>query len=220
MNVCGAKTRGGAPCQKAPKAGSTRCRLHGGASPRGLAHPSTTSGRYSKHLPTRLAAQYEASLSDADLIVMRDEVALLEARLSDLLKRADTGEAGSVWRQICEAADAFKAAAKAGDPQGSLEAAQDMAALATRGRADHATWQDIISTIEQLRKGKEAERRRLEAVSGALTADRVMLLVAALTSAVRHRVDDRKTLDLIGRDFERLIGAGGSGRDGGAAERP
>lgn len=35
--VCGAKTRTGAPCQTPPMAGATRCRMHGGASPRSLA---------------------------------------------------------------------------------------------------------------------------------------------------------------------------------------
>lgn len=33
--VCGAKTRDGTPCQRAPVAGRNRCRLHGGATPKG-----------------------------------------------------------------------------------------------------------------------------------------------------------------------------------------
>jgi hypothetical protein len=45
--ICGAKTRGGAPCQKPPAEGRTRCRLHGGASPRGMAHPRFKHGGYS-----------------------------------------------------------------------------------------------------------------------------------------------------------------------------
>ena len=32
IKICRAKTRGGAPCQKYPIAGRTRCRLHGGLS--------------------------------------------------------------------------------------------------------------------------------------------------------------------------------------------
>jgi len=32
QNLCLAKTRSGAPCQKNPVAGRTRCRLHGGLS--------------------------------------------------------------------------------------------------------------------------------------------------------------------------------------------
>lgn len=47
VNKCGAKTRAGTPCQRAPLAGRTRCRLHGGATPRGRASPHWRHGRRS-----------------------------------------------------------------------------------------------------------------------------------------------------------------------------
>ena len=46
--VCGAKTRKGRPCQNAPVLGRNRCRMHGGASLRGAAHPNFKHGRRSK----------------------------------------------------------------------------------------------------------------------------------------------------------------------------
>ena len=36
--TCSAKTRTGHPCQKPPLQGKTRCRLHGGLSPKGAEH--------------------------------------------------------------------------------------------------------------------------------------------------------------------------------------
>ena len=36
MTQCGARTRAGGSCKRAPMAGATRCRLHGGASPQAL----------------------------------------------------------------------------------------------------------------------------------------------------------------------------------------
>ena len=38
-NICGAKTRSGAPCKRSPLAGKRRCRLHGGLST-GAANPA------------------------------------------------------------------------------------------------------------------------------------------------------------------------------------
>lgn len=35
--ICGAKTRSGKPCQQRPIRGGTRCRMHGGSTPRALA---------------------------------------------------------------------------------------------------------------------------------------------------------------------------------------
>lgn len=45
--TCGAKTRSGVPCQNAPM-GNGRCRMHGGKSLSGIAHPNYKHGRYSK----------------------------------------------------------------------------------------------------------------------------------------------------------------------------
>ncbi|MES2460719.1 MAG: HGGxSTG domain-containing protein [Armatimonadota bacterium] len=47
LKVCGAKTKDGTPCQKLPCATRTRCRLHGGASPKGIGHPNFKHGYYS-----------------------------------------------------------------------------------------------------------------------------------------------------------------------------
>ena len=43
-----------------------------------------------------------------------------------------------------------------------------------------------------------------------ITADRAMLLVAALVDAVRRHVADRKLLDAIGREVERIVAVEGA----------
>lgn len=42
--ICGAKTRSGTQCQKSPLENKRRCRLHGGASLSGTAHPNYKHG--------------------------------------------------------------------------------------------------------------------------------------------------------------------------------
>jgi len=53
--ICGATTRSGGSCQKHAIDGRTRCRLHGGASPRGEDHWNYKHGWYTKE--TRLRAK-------------------------------------------------------------------------------------------------------------------------------------------------------------------
>jgi hypothetical protein len=52
--VCGAKKRDGSPCQKLPIIGKKRCRLHGGATPKGVNSGTTNKqyrhGLYGEHL--------------------------------------------------------------------------------------------------------------------------------------------------------------------------
>lgn len=216
---CKAKAKTtGERCTQPVAPGREVCRFHGGHSPRGFAHPSTTHGRISKDLPTRMAANFQAALADPALIELRGEAALLESRLADLLARVDTGEAGELWLKMSAAATAFTAASRAGQSAEALQAARDMADLAGKGRADWMSWSDVLRTVEALRRVKDSERKRIESAHNVLTADRAMLLVAALTDAVRRHVSDRKTLDLIGREIGRLVDSGPAGN--GALDDP
>ena len=84
---CGAHNKRGGICRNAPVTGRTRCRLHGGKSLVGTACPHYRSGRYSAYVPERLRERYEAAEDDAELLSLRSELALTDARLMDLLAR-------------------------------------------------------------------------------------------------------------------------------------
>lgn len=104
---CTAKSkRSGQQCQKDAMQGRNVCSMHGGKSLRGVAASNFRHGRYSKALPERLAATYDASMNDPRLCDMRSEAALLDSRLFELAARfsgdepmteAETREA---WAQI------------------------------------------------------------------------------------------------------------------------
>lgn len=79
-----------------------RCRLHGGLTPAGAAHPAFIHGRYSKYLPTRLSERYRTAATDPDLLALGSEVALLDARLAELVERTNATEAGVVWAEIVQ----------------------------------------------------------------------------------------------------------------------
>ena len=89
VTQCRAKAKGsGQRCNRPARANGV-CYIHGGASPAGLAHPSTKTGRYSKHLPTRLLAQFGASLVDPDLLNLRSEIALVDTSIADVIGQHD-----------------------------------------------------------------------------------------------------------------------------------
>src|SRR4051812_28697546 len=96
---CGAKTRNGAPCRTRPMPNG-RCRMHGGKSLSGPASPTFTTGRHSKYLPARLLARYQEMTQDAELLALRDEIALIDARISDVLQRVERGESSRIWREL------------------------------------------------------------------------------------------------------------------------
>src|SRR5829696_6743343 len=97
--LCGAKTRRGAPCQN-PAMKNGRCRMHGGATPRGTDLPQFKTGRYSKSIPDGLAGRYKEALSDEERHDLRDEIALSEAKVHDLLSKIDRGESDELWIRL------------------------------------------------------------------------------------------------------------------------
>jgi hypothetical protein len=216
MPQCTAKSkRTGERCGRAASAGRTVCYYHGGRSPRGLAHPSTKTGRFSKDLPTRLLAHYQAALADPELVALREELALVTAHESDLLARVDTGEAGAHWRGIRQALGDFRSAQRRQDGAAAGSALREMERLVDLGIADYRAWAELLGAIESRRRLAETERRRLEAMQQTITTERAMLLVAALVDAVRRHADDRKLLDAIGREVERIVAVEGAVVTGG-----
>ncbi|WP_325205668.1 HGGxSTG domain-containing protein [Ralstonia sp. TCR112] len=78
-STCGAKTRSGAPCKRAPMEGKTRCKLHGGAStgaPKGNAN-AVKHGFYSDALTSDERVLYER----AEVGSLDDEIRLARVKL-------------------------------------------------------------------------------------------------------------------------------------------
>lgn len=189
-----------------------RCRMHGGTAPTGLASAQLKTGRYSKHLPTRLLATFEASQSDGELLALRDEVALIDARLTDLLKRVDTGESGAAWRSLRQAYRDYETAMAKADVVAMKDHLATVGLLIKSGVADEAAWSDIRVTLEQRRKLVESERKRLVEMQQMVSAEQAMLMVRALVAAVREHVRDPAILRAISDDLARLALAGDAGR--------
>src|SRR5512137_2855467 len=76
-------------CTMYPMVGKEVCRMHGGKSAGGIASPLWKHGRQSKYLPARMRDAYNASLTDKELLELRGEIALVDARITDLLQRVD-----------------------------------------------------------------------------------------------------------------------------------
>lgn len=92
--VCGAKLRNKqARCRNDRPMPNGRCRLHGGATPEGMASPNWKHGGRSKHrwladLPgdqVRLGDRFNAALDDPNLTVLRHAIALNDSMITSYL---------------------------------------------------------------------------------------------------------------------------------------
>ena len=207
MKQCGAKTRTGEKCRQTALANG-RCRFHGGKSLAGIASPTFQDGSRSKYvLPPRLRGRYDAAMNDPALLEQRREIALIDARLGDLLGRVDTGESGALWAALMGQREELIAAKKGNDAVKQILALNTILDLISQGHTDHVAWRELGGVLEQRRKLVESERKRLIEMQQVMTSEQAMLLMNALLMAVKANVSDRSALNAIQSEFLRLTDA-------------
>ena len=100
--------RTGERCGAHAVTGRAVCHHHGGKTPAGVASPHFRHGRHSRRLPTRLAARIAEAGADPEWGSLRAEVALLDARIADLLlglAGAGPGEERRRWAAVLRLLD-------------------------------------------------------------------------------------------------------------------
>ena len=203
---CKAKSKStGERCRRYAVKGYEVCQVHGGATPRGIANPNTKHGRYSKDLPTRLAGKYKEAQADPDLLNLRSEISLVDARTAELIQQVDTGESGRIWHAVRDTYKELNLAIQTNDSSWMLKCLTTLDSLISAGTRDYAVWREISANIEQRRKLVESERTRLVQMQQMITSERAMLLIAAVVDIVRENVDDTKVLRAISADVGKLI---------------
>jgi hypothetical protein len=207
MKTCGARTKhDGTPCERSPVRGRTRCRLHGGRTLVGTASPTYRNGRYSIYIPERLRERYEAAESDQELLSLKSELALTDARLMDLLARVNTGESGQLWADLRRAHREFTVARGAKDVPKMNVALARMEQLIESATDDHQAWAAIGGLIEQRRRLAESEAKRLASLHQMMTKEEALLMAHQVIDIMTRHVTDKQVLSAIIVDMQRLTG--------------
>ncbi len=202
---CGAKKKDGSPC-KAKAMENGRCRIHGGATPKGIASPHFKTGRFSKYLPEGLSQAYQDAQSNPDLLSVRGDVELLDMLILSKLGNLDTGESAAHWDVLLKGIVKARRAYKSEDYGGLEEQLDEMEALADKRRLHYATEQEISAQLEQRRKLVDTENKIILSKENAITNEQAMLLVSALLASVKANVTDATALNRIQADFVRYVG--------------
>ena len=196
--------RHGRRCRNAPMRGLEVCRMHGGKTPRGPASVHFKSGKYSKFLPSRLFAECAAAAQDPELLSRRRDIALTEARITDILQRVDTGESGALWRAAQAAMAKFALEQARGHVEGMQLALATVQRLISSGADDYAAWQEIGALLEQRRRLCESEQRRLTLAHEVLTAEQATVLLGRVVDVISQHVRDRQALAAIALELQGL----------------
>lgn len=202
--LCGAKTRNGTPCRAIAMANG-RCRIHGGKSPVGIGSARYTTGRWSKYMPAHMMTRYQEAMEDEELLALRQDIAVLDARVMELFGHITTGESETGWEAAKEALVEVRVAISKQDPDLMSQALNALQEIIFKGSDDYKIWAEIQSTMEQRRRFIESERRRLLDMEQLITAERAVLFTGALLEIIKQHVTDRPTLAKIANDVSRLL---------------
>jgi len=198
--------RTGDRCRGNAITGRNVCYYHGGRTPRGRDCANFKTGLYSRDLPTRLAARYNAARNDPDLKRVDDDLALLSTRLAEVLLKLDTGEAGAIWAALRRVHADLRVARSQGYEDALNDGLTQIGALIERGAADYQQWSEIARLAEQRRKLLETDAKLMLVQQQYITAEQLMLIGGNLQRAVYENVTDPNTLAAIGRAFAAIMG--------------
>jgi hypothetical protein len=204
---CEAKTRTTGLSCKNPAMANGRCRLHGGATPNGLAAPRFRTGTSTRYpgMKATLAELADRAMADPDILSLTQEVSLLQARLNQLLERVDVEESSKRWKMT---KDAFYRMLEAGgrkDEVGYGMALDELKHAFRDGDKDYLVWSDILSTLEHLRKTVSQEQKRRMEMHTLISADQAVGMFAELMYEIREQVSDPKALNAIYKRAQEIV---------------
>lgn len=219
---CEAKSKqSGNRCKRRAAVGRNVCAMHGGKTPRGLALPQTTHGRYSKDLPAGLlAGSYAQERENDDPLQLREELALIRARARELLHSLEAQESGALWRRVKASFQEFTDAVRRDDQTRMSAALAELRVLIEQGWQPYQVWAEVNAQLNLAIKAARAGHSREARLAENLTAQQAAVLMSViqfeLREAVRAECDEETARRVLGRFSEGVRRARGAA----SADRP
>ena len=171
-------------CILLPVRGRIRCRMHGGATPQGIASPHYRGKGYSRSVPKHLKDIYEAHHNDPDPLSLHKEIALCGTRIEDLLTQI-SGRSGDCIDQVSEAFSAFQKAHAADELEGEED---DLARAIRRLKEDRSTWTEIREEQKNMARLVGVAQRVEFAEGRAVTMETLMSIQSEILNLIRNTV--------------------------------
>lgn len=216
QRICGAKNRRGGRCHKRQLEANGRCTLHGGHTPPpGPTHQSWLHGRGSKLLeaiPHKMRDGFIASMRDPEIISVRSELGLVDARIMDLVRDLATAQYTNEWKKdLEEQLNRLRVELNSDEIEtdAALEAINNAEAALSQQDSDAQAWSGILATIETRRKLVDTERRLLEAHQASVDVNQMQAILLHILTAVRENVlpleGGRAAADGIALEVRKLL---------------
>lgn len=205
---CAAKIRRSNPpkyCTRGPMPGRTRCKFHGGASPRGVEHYNWRGLGLSKDLPTRLKDAFERSLTSPDQASMATELALVDARVQELLQKLPSGDALEIWEAAQHGVRDLRKYLDDDKVPEALTEAEKLEDFFKTAIGERYIWREIHEVVEQRRRIADTEVKREKVLSDNMTMAQAGVFIGAVMSSIMRHVTEPSMRVAVANDLRQLI---------------
>ena len=175
---------------------------------------------YSKVLPAGLSAHYAEARDNPALTALTEQIALVDAKIFELLEQLTRRESPAAWGQVYAvaqaAAQSLVAFHQARRPPLDLTAMTTaltelegalsrLMHLATHGIEDTRAWALITTQLYLRKKLVDSEVKRQQLSHETMTKDRALGLVAFIAASIMRHVLDPKAKQAIIDDIRPLL---------------
>ena len=179
--------------------------MHGGKTPKGVDSPHFKTGRYSKYMPSGLLDTHHEMIQDPQLLSLRENIALTDTLLANLLPRLDTGESGAAWDMVKKLVKTTKHAYHSENLASMMQALDDMEDLANQRILHYETEKEIRQVMDTRRKLVEAENRIALQQENAISVEQLMLFVSQVLAVIQGVVTEERQRHAIAIELQKLI---------------
>jgi hypothetical protein len=207
--VCGAQYASGNVCMRSPMLGRDRCVFHGGKALRGTDNPNFRHGKYSKELRRDILQQYYESLAAGDQLSQTHEIALLDARISLLLRQANSGR--DITEMLVGLMEIREKLLLLLEENGGREVklektearslVRELDEIMEEFKNERRKWEEVYQVIDHRRKLIESERKAIVDSQHMMTEQQALTLLAALVNIIRKHVYDADVRNAISADI-------------------
>ncbi len=172
---------------------------------------------FAKYLPKDVARRVLDAASNEHLLNVSHDVALVMARMQELMKRLDTGEYSDLWKALGELWHKLNEVGAAIAAEENPEAIADLkteyqqtlksiGAVIVRGGDREKAWAEIIRLDGMLSGLKRSETQRRREAGLTMDAEQAFALVGKLQDIITEEVVDSDTRTRIAVKLATLLG--------------
>lgn len=185
-------------CMSPVRCANGRCKKHGGMNPRGPAHQSYRSGKWSSYMTETKAQDLLDAVQDPEYLSLRDDMAMNSLEMLELTKGFKQGTDGKTWEKIDKLATELEVIIFSEECGNFLKAmggtgsnltrlgniAEELVKLIKSGRDEKRLFKEIGETQERRRRLVETETKRMMMEKNHMPADQALHLFQQFVNVV------------------------------------